>query len=114
MVGTFSNSKVMDQSRTQLLKRAANAIALLVLFAFLMVFYFINETDKFWKGSTTFASRTEIAEKISIPVVVICFEPAYKPSVNGNYSVNFDHIFEIVVIQKYWQVKAKWQRIYFG
>ena len=84
----------MDQSRAQFLKSLANAITFIVLLILFLAFYFINETDRFLKGSTTFASRTESTETFSIPVIVICFEPANKVSVNGNQSVSFDYIFE--------------------
>ena len=46
------------------------------------------------KGSTTFASRTEEVDKFSMPVLVLCFEPAYKPSIYGNRSADLGSHFE--------------------
>ena len=73
-------SNMKKPSRIQVL----NIVLFLALFISFTAFYFINETDQFMKGSTTFASRTEQVDKVDIPVLVICFEPGYKPSIYGN------------------------------
>ena len=65
----------------------------MTLFILFSVFYFINQTTEFMKGSTTFASRTEEVDKFSIPVLVFCFKPAYKPSIYGNRSADLGYHF---------------------
>ena len=92
----------MDQSRAQFLKSLANAITFIVLLIFFLAFYFINETDRFLKGSTTFASRTESTETFSIPVIVICFEPANKVSEQQK----FNYSSEFSALTKYSQIIA--------
>ena len=84
----------MEQSRAQLLKRIVNNISFIALFIFFLTFYFINETKEFMKGSTTFTSRTQEVEEFNIPVLVLCFEPSYKPSVYGNRSADLSYNFE--------------------
>ena len=80
----------MDKpSRTQVL----NVVLFLALFVSFSVLYFINETTEFMKGSTTFASRTEEVNKFEIPVLVICFEPKYKPSIYGNSNKTLHYYF---------------------
>ena len=80
----------MDKpSRTQVL----NVVLFLALFVLFSVFYFFNETSEFMKGSTTFASRTEEVDKFEIPVLVICFEPKYKPSIYGNSNKTLHYYF---------------------
>ena len=49
-------------------------ILFMTLFILFSVFYFINQTTEFMKGSTTFASRTEEVDKFSIPVLVFLFQ----------------------------------------
>ena len=56
--------------------------------------YLINETNEYLKGSTTFASRTGKVDKFNLPVLVICFQPNYKPSIYGNGSTDFAYLFE--------------------
>ena len=46
------------------------------------------------KGSTTFASRTEEVDKFEIPVLIICFDPGYKPSIYGNNTADISYHFE--------------------
>ena len=76
-------------SRIQVL----NVVLFLALFISFSAFYFINETTEFMKGSTTFASRTEVVDKFDIPVLVICFEPGYKPSIYGNDTADIEYYF---------------------
>ena len=64
------------------------------------MFYFINETNEYLKGSTTFASRTEKVDKFNLPVLVICFEPNYKPSIYGNGSTDFSYLFDKDVLKE--------------
>ena len=70
-----------------------NVVLFLAFFISFSVFYFINETTEFMKGSTTFASRTEEVDKFNIPVLVICFEPGYKPSIYGNITEAISYYF---------------------
>ena len=87
----------MDKpSRTQVL----NVVLFLALFVSFSVFYFFNETTQFMKGSTTFASRTEVVDKFDIPVLVICFEPGYKPSIYGNSTSDLYHKFDNQLINE--------------
>ena len=72
-----------------------NAIVFLALFVSFFVFYLKDQTTKFMKGSTTFASRTEEVDMFKIPVFFICFEPGYKPSIYGNISADLASHFEI-------------------
>ena len=84
----------MEQNRSQILKNLVKVILLLALFTSFLRFYFINETNEYLKGSTTFASRTEKVDKFNLPVLVICFEPNYKPSIYGNGSTDFSYLFD--------------------
>ena len=84
-----SHKKVMEQTRSELLKNVLKVILILALFTSFLVFYFIKETSEYLKGSTTFASRTEEVDKFNLPLLVICFEPSYKPSIFGNGSTDF-------------------------
>ena len=70
-----------------------NVVLFIAFFISFSVFYFINETTEFMKGSTTFASRTEVVDKFDIPVLVICFEPKYKPSIYGNINEDISYYF---------------------
>ena len=70
-----------------------NVALFLAFFISFSVFYFINETTQFMKGSTTFASRTEVVDQFDIPVLVICFEPKYKPSIYGNINEDISYYF---------------------
>ena len=88
-----SHKKVMEQTRSELLKNVLKVILILALFTSFLVFYFIKETSEYLKGSTTFASRTEEVDKFNLPVLVICFEPSYKPSIYGNGSADFSYLF---------------------
>ena len=56
--------------------------------------YFINETNEYMKGSTTFPSRTGKVHEFNLPMLVICFEPNYKPSIYGNRTADFAYLFE--------------------
>ena len=84
----------MEQSRRQVVKSIVNVILFVSLFASFLWLYFVNETNEYLKGSTTFASRTEVVDKFNLPVLVICFEPAYKPSIYGNGSADFAILFD--------------------
>ena len=84
----------MEQTRIQLLKSLVNIILFIALFISFLVLYFINETNDYLKASTTFASRTEQVDKFSLPVLVVCIEPSYKPSIYGNGSGDLSHIFQ--------------------
>ena len=84
----------MDQNRSQVLKNLLNGIVFISLFICFLFLYFINETNEFLKGSTTFATRTEEVNKFTVPVLVICFEPNYKPSIFGNGTADFHYLFE--------------------
>ena len=83
----------MEQNRSQILKNVVRVILFILLFLSFLVFYFITETNEYLKGSTTFASRTEEVDKFNLPVLVICFEPSYKPSIYGNGSADFSYLF---------------------
>ena len=76
----------MEQRRIQLMQSAVNVILFIGLFTSFLVLYFINETNDYLKGSTTFASRTEEVDEYRLPVLVICSEPIFKPSIFGNGS----------------------------
>ena len=89
-----SHKKVMEQTRSELLKNVLKVILILALFTSFLVFYFIKETSEYLKGSTTFASRTEEVDKFNLPVLVICFEPSYKPSIFGDESADFSYLFD--------------------
>ena len=91
---TDSISKVMEQSRRQVVKSIVNVILFVSLFASFLWLYFVNETNEYLKGSTTFASRTEVVDKFDFPVLVICFEPNYKHSIYGNGSSDFTILFD--------------------
>ena len=84
----------MDQTRNLVLKSLVNGILFITLFISFLVLYFVNETNEYLKGSTTFASRTEEVDKFNLPVLVICFEPSYKPSIYGNLSVEFSSLWK--------------------
>ena len=84
----------MEQNRSQILKNVVRVILFILLFLSFLVFYFITETNEYLKGSTTFASRTEEVDKFNLPVLVICFEPSYKPSIYGNGSADFSYLFD--------------------
>ena len=84
----------MEQTRIQLLKSLVNIILFIALFISFLVLYFINETNDYLKASTTFASRTEQVDKFSLPVLVVCIEPSYKPSIYGNGSADLSTILE--------------------
>ena len=87
----------MEQSRRQVVKSIVNVILFVSLFASFLWLYFINETNEYLKGSTTFASRTEQVDKFNLPVLVICFEPRYKPSIYGNVSTDFPALWHFFV-----------------
>ena len=83
----------MEQSKAKILKSIIESIVFIALLASFLVFYFINETKEFMKGSTTFATRTEEVTKYSMPVLVLCFEK-YKPSIFGNQSADLTYNLE--------------------
>ena len=87
----------MDQTRNRVLKSFVNGILFITLFISFLVLYFITETNEYLKGSTTFASRTEEVDKFNLPVLVICFEPRYKPSIYGNVSTDFPALWHFFV-----------------
>ena len=89
-----SPKKVMDQTRSEILKRIVKVILFIALFTSFLMLYLINETNEYLKGSTTFASRTGKVDKFNLPVLVICFQPNYKPSIYGNGSTDFAYLFE--------------------
>ena len=84
----------MEQNRIQKLKILGDVILFIALFISFLVLYFINETNDYLKARTTFASSTEEVDKFSLPVLVLCFEPSYKPSIYGNDSADLQIIFE--------------------
>mgnify|MGYP001302521748 CR=1 FL=1 len=84
----------MEQTRHQVFKSLVNIILFIALFISFLVLYFINETNDYLKASTTFASRTEQVDKFSLPVLVVCIEPSYKPSIYGNGSADLSIILE--------------------
>ena len=73
----------MEQRRLKLLKSLVDVVLFIALFISFLVLYFINETDNYLKG------RTEEVTKFNLPVLVVCFEPSYKPSIFGNGSTDF-------------------------
>ena len=86
----------VKESRSQLLKSLKNVVKVsifIALITFFLVVYFIDETNEYLKGSTTFATRPEEVDKYNLPVLVICFEPSYKPSIYGNGSADFSYLF---------------------
>ena len=57
--------------------QVVNILLFLALFVLFSVLYFFKET-------------TEL-DKFSLPVLVICFEPKYKPSINGNNTADIEY-----------------------
>ena len=84
----------MEQNRIQKLKSLGDIILFIALFISFLVLYFINETNDYLKARTTFASSTEEVDKLSLPVLVICFEPSYRPSIYGNGSTDLSIILQ--------------------
>ena len=97
----------MDQNRSQVLKKILNGIVFISLFICFLFLYFINETNEFLKGSTTFATRTEEVNKFTVPVLVICFEPNYKPSIFGNGTADLKKKMERRSTDN-WHLKLHW------
>ena len=83
----------MEQSRIQILKSLVDVILFIALFASFLVLYFVNETNDYLKASTTFASRTEEVDEYRLPVLIICLQPSYKPSIYGNDPPDLTYIF---------------------
>ena len=86
-----SSSKDMEQTRHQVFKSVLNVILFTIIFISFLVLYFINETNDYLKARTIIASSTEEVDKYSLPVLVICFEPSYKPSIYGNGSADISY-----------------------
>ena len=59
-----------------------------------MAFYFVHQTGEFLKGSTTFTSRHVRVKHFESPVLILCFNPAYKPSKTGNHTMNLAYLFD--------------------
>ena len=90
----------MEQAKIQVLKSLVDVILFIALFISFLVLYFVNETNDYLKASTTFASRTQEVDEYRLPVLFICLEPSYKPSIYGNGSADLTYIFEKEKLKK--------------
>ena len=90
----------MDQTKIQVLKSLLDFILFIALFVSFLMLYFVNETNDYLKASTTFASRTEEVDEFRLPVLVICLEPSYKPSIYGNGPPDLTYIFKKEELKK--------------
>ena len=90
----------MEQAKIQVLKSLVDVILFIALLISFLVLYFVNETNDYLKASTTFASRTQEVDEYRLPVLFICLEPSYKPSIYGNGSADLTYIFEKEELKK--------------
>ena len=90
----------MEQAKIQVLKSLVDVILFIALFISFLVLYFVNETNDYLKASTTFASRTQEVDEYRLPVLFICLEPSYKPSIYGNGPADLGYIFKKEELKK--------------
>ena len=82
------------RDRSTIIKIFVKGILFCILLTFFMAFYFVHQTGEFLKGSTTFTSRHVRVKHFESPVLILCFNPAYKPSKTGNHTMNLAYLFD--------------------